>query len=119
MLSRYYNTVHTPVLDLFDALKLFNEVDSTQLQSRFDTIDEEGIKIELPGVMPDDIDVNLDGKLLKVSGKTRHGKEFSYSYSLKSNVDDAAIVASLKNGLLSISLPKKQETTLRKIQVIS
>jgi HSP20 family molecular chaperone IbpA len=59
----------------------------------------------------------VDGRTLKVSGKSRHGKEFSYTYTLRSTVDDSAIAASFQDGLLEISLPKKQETTVRKIPI--
>lgn len=119
MLSRYYDTIRMPMFDLIDPLKVFSDLETTSLRHRSDTIDDEGIKIELPGVKAEDVEVTLDGRSLKVSGKTRHGREFSYSYSLKPSVDDSAVTASLKDGLLSISLPLKQESTSRKIQIIS
>lgn len=119
MLSRYYDTIRTPMFDLIDPLRVFSDLETTSLRHRSDTIDDEGIKIELPGVKAEDVEVTLDGRSLKVSGKTRHGREFSYSYSLKPSVDDSAVTASLKDGLLSISLPLKQESTSRKIQIIS
>jgi HSP20 family molecular chaperone IbpA len=118
MLSRYYNTVRTPAFDIFDTFKLLNEFDS--LDQRHDSIDEEGIKIELPGVKPSDVDVTVDGKTLKVTGKSRHGKEFSYVYNLKSTVDIDTVSAKLQDGLLDIKLPKKvPESSVKKISVQS
>ena len=116
MLFRYYDTVRSPVSSL-DLLKIFCDVEGSSFGHRFDTIDEEGIKIELPGVKSEDVDVSVDGRTIKVTGKSRHGKELSYSYSLKSGVDEVGITAKLENGLLSISLPKKQESSIRKIPV--
>lgn len=117
MLSRYYDTMRSPVFDIFDTLKLLNDVDPVH---RCDTIDEEGIKIEMPGVKPSDLTITVEGRYLKVSGKSRHGKEFNYHYSLKPNTDSDAIVAKLQDGLLDIKLPKKQsETSVRKIEIQS
>lgn len=117
MLSRYYDTMRSPMFDVFDTFKLLNDVN---LSSRYDTIDEEGIKIEMPGVKPSDVEITVEGRYLKVSGKSRHGKEFSYHYSLKSSTDSDAIVAKLQDGLLDIKLPKKQsETSVRKIEIQS
>jgi HSP20 family molecular chaperone IbpA len=117
MLTRYYDTTRTPMIDLFDPFKVFNDFETTSLRHRADTIDEEGIKIELPGVKAADVDVTVEGRILKVSGKSRHGKEFSYSYSLKSAVDDSGISAKIEDGLLSIALPKKKESFARKIHI--
>lgn len=109
--------MRVPALDLFNTFRLFDHFDKNNLRHRDDTIDEEGIKVELPGVKPSDVDVSVEGRTLKISGKSRHGKEFSYVYSLKHGVDDSAITATMKDGLLSVSLPKKQESSTRKIQV--
>jgi|GEM_PF-2210838 len=117
MLTRYYDTARSPMFDLFDPFKVFNELEMTSLRHRADTIDQEGIKIELPGVKATDVDVFVEGRTLKVSGKSRHGKEFSYAYNLKSVIDDSEISAKLEDGLLSISLPKKKESSSRKIHV--
>ncbi|NBO99468.1 MAG: Hsp20/alpha crystallin family protein [Proteobacteria bacterium] len=117
MLTRYYDSIRTPVFSLFDPFKVFNDFETSSLQSRLDSIDEEGIKVELPGVKAADVDVTVEGRTLKVSGKSRHGKEFSYVYNLRSTVDESGIIAKLEDGLLSISLPKKKESSARKIQV--
>jgi HSP20 family protein len=117
MLTRYYNSVRTPVIDLFDTFRLFDEIDSGT-HRKADSIDESGIKIEMPGVRPSDVDVTVEGRTLRVVGKSRHGKEFSYSYSLKPSVDSSAVSAKLQDGLLEITLPKKPDDAARKISVL-
>ena len=118
MLSRYYDTMRTPTFDIFDAFKLLHDADP--VTRRYDTIDEEGIKIELPGVKSSEVDVSVEGRSLKVTGKSRHGKEFSYQYNLRSGVDADNITAKLQDGLLDIRLPKKQsDASTRKIEVQS
>lgn len=120
MLTRYQDTMLTPTfVDLFEPFKLLNDFEGTHWRHRTDTIDEEGIKIELPGVKAEDIDVSVEGRTLRVTGKNRHGKELTYAYTLKSTIDDTAISAKLQDGLLSITLPKKSEATARKIVVVS
>ena len=109
MLFRYYDSMRPSVFDL-DLFKAFGDIESSSLNSlkhRHDTIDDEGIKIELPGVKPEDVDVSVEGKALKVTGKSRHGKEFSYVYTLKNSIDSAKIKAKFINGLLEILLPKR------------
>ena len=115
MLTRYYGSARVPMSDLFDALRFFDGTES--LSQRTDQIDDSGIKIEMPGVKTQDLDVSVEGKTLKVSGKSRHGKSFNYTYSLKSNVDVSSITAKLQDGLLDIALPKKAEESARKITV--
>lgn len=115
MLTRYYDNFRSPTLDLLDAFGFLNE--PTLTRTRADTIDDTGIKIEMPGVKQSDLEITVEGRTLKVSGKSRHGKEFSYTYALKSAVDESAINAKLQDGLLEIQLPKKSETKARKIPI--
>jgi len=118
MLSRYYNTVQSPVFSLFDTLKVFDELDNRHLSRRLDSIDEDGIKIELPGTKSSDLDISVEGRTLKVTGKSRHGKEFNYVYTLKSTIDAEGITAKFQDGLLEVLLPKKKpEESVKKIKV--
>jgi len=117
MLVRYNDTMRTPLFDLFDPFRFWGDYDKSFSKYRNDTIDDEGVKIELPGVKASDVDVAVEGRTLKVTGKSRHGAEFSYVYSLKSTVDETSITAKIVDGLLSISLPKKVDQTARKITV--
>jgi HSP20 family molecular chaperone IbpA len=115
MLTRYHDTFRSPTLDLFDSFGLFSDLTSSRTRS--DTIDDEGIKIEMPGVRSNDLDVSVEGRTLKIAGKSRHGKEYSYTYSLRNVVDESLIEAKLQDGLLEIKLPKKLESKARKITV--
>lgn len=117
MLVRHNDTMRIPTFDLLDPFKFFSDFERSTARHRNDTIDEEGVKIELPGVKASDVDVTVEGRTLKVTGKSRHGTEFSYAYTLKSTVDEAGIAAQLTDGLLSISLPKKEDHAARKITV--
>jgi len=117
MLFRYYDSMRPSVFDL-DLFRVFGDIEPSSLKHRHDTIDEEGIKIELPGVKPEDVDISVEGRALKVTGKSRHGKEFSYAYTLKSAIDVETITAKFSHGLLEVLLPKKKpEESIKKIKV--
>jgi HSP20 family protein len=97
-----------------------------------ETSDAYIFKGDLPGVREQDVDVSLTGNRLTVSGKREAEKEekdekaryfsyersygtFSRSFTLPEGVDDAAVTATLKDGELTLVLPKKPEVQPRKI----
>ena len=87
---------------------------------------------DIPGVDPQDIDVQMDKGLLTIKGErtleARSGNErfsrtervhgvFHRRFALPDSADPDRITASGRNGVLQIVIPKKPETTPRKIQV--
>jgi len=87
---------------------------------------------ELPGVDEKDLDVAVHNGLLTVSG-SRQAEErkegesyalyerqfgsFSRSFALPDMADGDRIDASLKNGILMLTIPKKAEAKPRKIEI--
>ncbi|HEX2870526.1 MAG TPA: Hsp20/alpha crystallin family protein [Polyangiaceae bacterium] len=91
-------------------------------------------KADLPGVAEKDLQVQLNDNRLSVSGKresekteqneTYYASERSYgsftrSFTLPEGVDADKAHAELKNGVLSIAIPKRPEAQPRKINVTS
>lgn len=87
---------------------------------------------DLPGVTEDDLDVSLTGNRLTVSGKreserTNEGERyyayersygsFTRSFTLPEGVDAEHVDATLKNGVLTLSVPKKEAHKPRKISI--
>ncbi len=87
---------------------------------------EEGFGLELaaPGLKKDDFRVNLDNQTLTISAELKREEEekseklirrefsynsFSRSFSLPKTIDLDKIKADYKDGILSISLPKREE----------
>ena len=91
-------------------------------------------RADLPGVAEKDLQVQLNDNRLSVSGKresekteqneTYYASERSYgsftrSFILPEGVDADKAHAELKNGVLSIAIPKRPEAQPRKINVTS
>ena len=96
--------------------------------------DAEGItlKVELPEVKAEDVDIQLEGNTLTLKGERKLEKEdkrdgyhriertygaFSRSFTLPTMVDVEHITAESKDGVLKVFLPKKPETKPRQIKV--
>jgi HSP20 family protein len=84
------------------------------------------VRAELPGVNRDDINVEVvDGYLTitavrKTSAKDSNGEQsasFSRSVSLSEEVQTDKIAAAYENGVLTVTLPKREEAKPRKISV--
>lgn len=90
------------------------------------TQSENGFNIELaaPGLNKEDFKINVEKDRLTVSSEKQHEEEvteekftrrefnyssFSRSFYLPKSIDREAIEASYENGVLRLSLPKKQE----------
>ncbi len=87
--------------------------------------------VELPGFEKNEIDISLDKNVLTISGDRKFEKEekrdfhrverwygkFFRSFKLPATVDTTGIEAALKNGVLTIRLPKVEEAKPRQIAV--
>jgi len=88
---------------------------------------------ELPGLKEEDVEVNIDGNTLSISGKREfeeetkkedyHRIERSYgsffrSFTLPSYIDQEKVKAEYDNGLLKVTMPKKPELKPKKVKVL-
>jgi HSP20 family molecular chaperone IbpA len=97
----------------------------------FDGEHELVFRAELPGVTPEDLDVSLERDALTVRGtwpqhelesrivhrRGRRAGAFSTRISLPCEVDAECVVASLEDGVLTVSLPKRTASAPRRIPV--
>ncbi len=87
---------------------------------------------DIPGVDPEDIEVQMDKGMLTIKGEragdaTRETERFSRierqhgnfhrRFALPDSADPDGISATGRNGVLQITIPKRPETTPRRIQV--
>ena len=90
------------------------------------------LKADLPGVSPDDIDVNMEDGVLSLSGERTHESrsetdglkrverasgKFYRRFSLPDTANAEEISARSANGILEISIPKTPQVQARRITV--
>lgn len=90
------------------------------------------LKIEVPGIKRDDLDIRVDGNILTVSGERRLEQEekkenfrrversygsFTRSFTLPSTADTNNIEADFNNGVLQIDVPKRAESRGKRIKI--
>ena len=109
--------------------------EASQWVPRVDIREEAGrfvILADLPGIEPEQIEIQMDKGVLSIKGR-RNGEAatetsrysrverrqggFHREFSLPERADAEGIVASGRNGVLEISIPKKAESTPRRIHV--
>ncbi len=98
----------------------------------YETPNELVVKADLPDVNEKDIDVRVENNLLTIRGERKFEKSvseenylrvertygaFSRSFSLPNTVNAEAIAAQYKNGVLTVTLPKREESKPRQVKV--
>ena len=93
-------------------------VDIHELEDRFT------VEADFPGFEKKDIDINVDNNILTISGTHKEEKEetekgrvirkerrvgtYARSFNLGKNIDEGAIEASFKDGVLAVNIPKAE-----------
>jgi len=98
----------------------------------YETPNELVVKADLPDVNEKDIDIRVENNLLTIRGERKFEKSvsednylrvkrtygsFSRSFSLPNTVNAEAIQAEYKNGVLTVTLPKREESKPRQVKV--
>jgi len=98
----------------------------------YETENELVVKADLPDVQEKDIDVRVENNTLTIRGERKFSNEvqddnylrverafgtFSRSFSLPNTVNTEAIKADYRNGVLSVRMPKREETKPKQIKI--
>lgn len=90
------------------------------------------LKAELAGVDPKDVDIQVEDNTLYLKGQRKFENEvkkenyhriersygsFARSFSLPSSIDANKVVAEFKDGLLTLTLPKREEAKPKTIRI--
>jgi HSP20 family protein len=112
-----------------------NDADWRGFTPAVDVLDNEKayvLKVEVPGLKPEDIDVTLENNVLTLKGERkleqeseRHGYRrverrygsFARAFVLPEGARADAIEATVKDGVLSVTIPKAEAPAPRKIAV--
>ena len=98
----------------------------------YETENELVVKADLPDVNPQNLDIRVENNILTIRGERKFEKKvneeqylrveraygsFSRSFSLANTVNTEAIKADYKNGVLTLSVPKREEAKPKQIKV--
>jgi HSP20 family protein len=90
------------------------------------------VKADLPDIKPEDLDIRVENNILTIRGERKFEKKvdeknylrversygsFARSFSLANTVNTAAIKADYKDGVLTLSIPKREEAKPKQIKV--
>ena len=90
------------------------------------------VHVDLPGMKPEDVNVEVRDNILQITGERKEEREekgktwhrverrtgnFIRSLSLPCTVKDAKVEAEYSNGVLTITLPKAEESKPRRVAV--
>jgi HSP20 family protein len=88
------------------------------------------VEAELPGVKRSDLNIELAGNELRISGevkererkgalrrRTRRTGRLEYRVRLPEEVDDQKVDAKLTDGVLTVRIPKSERAQRRKIEI--
>ncbi len=90
------------------------------------------IRLDMPGVKPDQIEVKLEGDVLTISAERSEEKKvegagwvrqersqgrFTRTFNLPSSIDGSKPEASYKHGVLTVTLPKREEVLPKSLKV--
>jgi HSP20 family protein len=90
------------------------------------------IEAELPGMNPENVDISIENNVLTIQGKRefeqkdesdnfhrveRHYGSFTRSFTLPSTVNSEDATANFENGVLKLSLAKREEAKPRRIEI--
>ncbi len=118
-----------------DAARYDSDTARPVLRPAMDVIEREDgivIRMNLPGLSPDNVTVEVEGDLLTISGelgesaetegeryhfRERYTGAFKRTLRLADTLDTGSITATFENGVLSLSLPKRPETQPKRIPV--
>jgi HSP20 family molecular chaperone IbpA len=89
------------------------------------------LTLEMPGVAPDEVDITLEKRVLTIRGKVaptqpeklelahaEYGEgDFERAFTMSEDFDPDKIEASMRNGVLTVTLPRAAEAHPKKITV--
>jgi HSP20 family protein len=90
------------------------------------------VKADLPEIKPEELDIRVENNILTIRGERQFEKKvnesnylrveraygsFSRSFALANTVNSEAIQAEYKNGVLTLTIPKREEAKPKQIKV--
>jgi HSP20 family protein len=98
----------------------------------YETEHELVVKADLPDIQPEELDIRVENNILTIRGERKFEKKvnennylrvertygsFNRSFSLANTVNSEAIKADYKDGVLTLTVPKREEAKPKQIKV--
>ena len=97
----------------------------------FETPDALTVVLEMPGVDRNSIEATVEDDVVTIEGRIDHSKyegmhpvyteynvgHYARSFQISNSIDQSKISAQMKDGVVTIVLPKAEQTKPRKIQI--
>lgn len=140
-LSIFNPSFSTDVFDAFDrGLGLFAPVSTAGLTTPRVDVRETGeayvMDMDLPGLTERDVEINMKDRVLSISSvqeaaredkkkeddieyliRERRSAAFSRRFTLPEDINPEKVEANFKNGVLTVTIPRKPESQPRQIQI--
>lgn len=100
----------------------------TPLAEQHESQDAYLVRVELPGIPQQNVSVEVDDEQLSITGEvdeqreqanmlSRRAGRFEYRTSLPRGVDAEAVTADLKDGILTVRIPKTGQAKRRRVEI--
>jgi HSP20 family protein len=95
----------------------------------WETPEEIILKMDMPGVSKENLDIKVEGDMLKIHGKVESGQsgnllyaeqrtgDFHREFTLSNDLNQDKINASIQAGILTVKITKSEKVKPRKIQI--
>ena len=118
--------------ELFDRSQESNLTSWAPAVDIFENEHELVVKADLPDVKPEELDIRVENNILTIRGERKFEKKvdeknylrveraygsFARSFALANTVNSEAIKADYKDGVLTLTIPKREEAKPKQIKV--
>ena len=118
--------------ELFDRSQESNLTPWAPAVDIFESESELFVKADLPDIKPEELDIRVEKNILTIRGERKFEKKveeknylrversygsFARSFSLANTVNSEAIKADYKDGVLTLTIPKREEAKHKQIKV--
>jgi len=118
--------------ELFDRSQESNLTSWAPAVDIFENEHELVVKADLPDVKPEELDIRVENNILTIRGERKFEKKvdeknylrversygsFARSFALANTVNSEAIKADYKDGVLTLTIPKREEAKPKQIRV--
>ncbi|MEN7531408.1 Hsp20/alpha crystallin family protein [Cupriavidus sp. 2SB] len=135
---RHYDPLSIePISDMMQGmLRAFRGTADVGTVFKVDVTESDGsytVTAELPGVKPEDIDIDVDRGTVMIAAKVdrtteqrdgervirheRYSGAMRRAFTLDADIDEAKVDATYADGVLRLALPKKEATPQKRIQI--